>query len=133
MARIESAAAIIKTISDEKSLDLFKTIATGAMIDSETLRSKMKLTRKQYYSRLSRMVKSGIVKRRGGKYFLTAFGKVVYGTQMTIESAIKDYWKLKAIDSLEVSDELPIEERKKLIDAILDNKDLKGILVKESG
>ncbi|SRR5579885_2306569 len=132
MAKSETAASILRAISDEKSLELFRTIASEAAVDSETLRTRMKFTRKQYYSRLSRMVRSGLVKRKSGKYFLTAFGKVVYGTELTIEGALKDYWKLKAIDSLNVTGELPVEERNKLIDTLLDNEELRGILVKEA-
>jgi hypothetical protein len=132
MAKSETAASILRAISDEKSLELFRTIASEAAVDSETLRTKMKFTRKQYYSRLARMVRSGLVKRKSGKYFLTAFGKVVYGTELTIEGALKDYWKLKAIDSLNVTGELPVEERNKLIDTLLDNEELRGILVKEA-
>jgi len=130
MARSQTTASVLRTIADEKSLDLFKTISTG-MIDSESLKERTKLTRKQYYSRLSRMSKAGLVRKKSGKYLLTAFGKIVYDSQLTVDSALLNYWKLKAIDSLESSNELPKEERTKLIDALLDNQEIKGILVKE--
>ena len=64
--------------------------------------------------------------------FLTAFGKIVYDARRTVESALTSYWKLRAIDSLEMSNELPKEEQQKLIDALLDNQEIKGILVKGS-
>jgi len=41
-----------------------------------------------------------LIKRKNGKHDVTAFGKVIYDTQVTIENAINNYWKLKAIDSL---------------------------------
>ena len=129
MAKSQTTATILRTIADDKSLDLFKTIAQGT-IDSENLKSKTKLTRKQYYSRLSRMTKAGLVRKKSGKYLLTAFGKIVYDAQTTVETALTSYWKLRAIDSLEMSNELPKEEQQKLIDALLDNKEIKGILVK---
>ena len=112
-------------------MELFKTIAQGT-IDSENLKNKTKLTRKQYYSRLSRMTKAGLVRKKSGKYLLTAFGKIVYDAQTTVENALTSYWKLRAIDSLEMSNELPKEEQQKLIDALLDNQEIKGILVKGS-
>ena len=118
---------VLAAISDKHSLDLFRDIA-GTDGDTNTLRAKLNLTRKQYYSRLSRMIKVGLVKRKNGKHFLTAFGKVVYDAQTTIEKAVNNFWKLKAVDSLEMSDELPEEERLKLIDGLLDNKDIKEIL-----
>ncbi len=129
MAKSQTAASILRTISDDKSMELFRTIAQGS-IDSENLKSKTKLTRKQYYSRLSRMTKVGLVRKKSGKYALTAFGKVVYDSQVTVEKAISNFWKLKAIDSLEMSNELPKEEQRKLMDALLDNQELKEILVK---
>ena len=129
MAKSQTPAAVFRTIADDKSLDLFKTIAQG-VIDSETLKNKTKLTRKQYYSRLARMTKAGLVRKKSGKYLLTAFGKVVHDSQITVENALTSYWKLRAIDSLETSNELPKEEQRKLIDALLDDQEIKGILVK---
>lgn len=131
MAKSQTSATVLRAIADDKSLELFKTIAQGT-IDSENLKSKTKLTRKQYYSRLSRMTKAGLVRKKSGKYLLTAFGKIVYDAQSTVDNALISYWKLKAIDSLEMSNELPKEEQQKLIDALLDNQDLKEILVKGS-
>ena len=119
--------SVLASISDNPSLELFRLIAVTNGT-SETLRTKINLTRKQYYSRLSRMTKAGIVKRKNGRHSLTAFGKVVYDAQTTIEKAVNSYWKLKAIDSLEMSEDLPKEERLKLIDNLLDNKDIKEIL-----
>jgi predicted transcriptional regulator len=131
MAKSQTSAAVLRTISDDRSLELFKTIAQGT-IDSESLKNKTKLTRKQYYSRLSRMTKAGLVRKKSGKYLLTAFGKIVFDAQTTVENALTSYWKLRAIDSLEMSNELPKEEQQKLIDALLDNQEIKGILVKGS-
>ena len=129
MPTLHTIDHVLAAISDKQSLDLFRYIA-GTNGDSDSLRAKLNLTRKQYYSRLSRMTKAGLVKRKNGKHFLTAFGKVVYDAQTTIEKAVTNYWKLKAVDSLEMSDELPEEERLKLIDGILDNNEIKEILSK---
>jgi len=124
-----SVSSVLRTIADDKSLDLFATVALET-IDSKNLKNKTKLTRKQYYSRLARMTRAGLVRRKNGKYILTTFGKIVYESQLTIDNALNNYWKLKAIDSLETSNELPKEEQQKLIETLLDNQDLKGILVK---
>jgi predicted transcriptional regulator len=126
-----STASVLRTIADDKSLELFSTVALET-IDSKNLKSRTKLTRKQYYSRLSRMTRVGLVKRKNGKYIHTTFGKIVYESKVTIENALNNYWKLKAIDSLETSNEVPKEEQQKLIDTLLDNEEIKGILVKGS-
>jgi hypothetical protein len=130
-----SLSNILSVISDDKSLALFRTIAVengddGS--DSEFLTSKTKLTRKQYYSRMSDMTKASLLKRKRGKYFLTSLGKVVYNNLRIIESALSNYWKLKAIDSFEIVT-APDEERNKIIDDLIDDYQIKEILAKGSG
>jgi len=123
----QTADKVLTAISDKESLELFRFIAANNE-DSDGLRTKTNLTRKQYYSRLSRMTKAGLVKRKKGKHSLTAFGKVIYDAQTIVERAVNNYWRLKAIDSLEISNDLPEEERIKLIDSLLDNNHIKEIL-----
>jgi len=129
MVRSQTPAAVLRSIADDKSLELFRTVALE-MIDSKDLKNRTRLTRKQYYSRLSRMTRTGLLRKKNGKYILTTFGKIVYDSQMTIQNALNNYWKLKAIDSLEMSNELPKEEQQKLIETLLDNQEIKEILVK---
>jgi hypothetical protein len=124
---IESVSKIFESLSDEQSVTLFTTIATRG-ISSVELRNKVSLTRKQYYSRLSRMVKVGLIRRRSGKLVVTAFGKIVYKSQRIVEDANNNQWKLKVIDSIDLSEEIPREERKKLLDNLIDNRHLKEIL-----
>ena len=77
-------------------------------------------------------MKAGLVKRQRGRYLLTAFGKVIYSAQMSleakIESALNNYWKLKAIDSLEMPSR---EENDKVISMLIDNQEIKEILIKD--
>jgi predicted transcriptional regulator len=120
---------VLRTIADDKSLELFTSIAQEKM-DSRNLKSKIKITRKQYYSRLSRMMRAGLVRRKNGEYILTAFGKIVYESKVTIENAVNNYWRLKAIDSLETTSEVPKEEQQKLIATLLDNEEIREILVR---
>jgi hypothetical protein len=122
---------VLKSIADDGSIELFRFIATQKS-NSELLRSKAKMTRKQYYSRMSRLMNAGLIKRRHGKHTLTAFGKVIYEAQITIENAIDYYWNLKAIDSLEMSNDLPVEERKRLVDNLIENDDIREILARTS-
>jgi predicted transcriptional regulator len=124
-----STASVLRTIADDKSLELFTTVALET-IDSKNLKNRTKLTRKQYYSRLSRMTRVGLVRRKNGKYILTTLGKIIYESKVTIENALNNYWKLKAIDSLETSNEVPKEEQQKLIETLLDNEQIRGILEK---
>jgi predicted transcriptional regulator len=120
---------VLKVLSNEESSELFRIVALTKPDTADILISKTKLTRKQYYSRMSGLMKAGLIKRKNGRHTLTALGKVVYNTQMKIENAINNYWKLKAIDSLEDSNNLSRGENKKFIDELIDNQEIKDILV----
>jgi hypothetical protein len=115
-------------ISDDKALTLFNTIAIAT--DGATIAiSRLKLTKKQYYSRMSAMIDANLITRRRGRYYLTSFGKVVYEAQMLIGRAQQDYWRLKAIDTIESSnDALTSEQRDKFIDSLIADNALKRIL-----
>jgi predicted transcriptional regulator len=126
-----SVVEILEAISDVKSLKLFNTIATKGG-NSEDLSVQLKLSRKEYYSRMSRLMKTGMVKRKNGKHFLTAFGKIVYDAQVTVKKAVESYWKLKAIDSIDLSDEITVKERDKLIQTLVDYVEIREILSKHA-
>ena len=125
---------VLSAISDERSLLLFKTIArfNSERNSSEILISTLNLRSKQYYSRMTELVKADLVTRKDGKYFLTSFGKLVYDAQTTIEKALANYWKLKAIDRLENSDHIPKEEYNEIIHLLIDNESVKEQLIIEN-
>ena len=120
---------VLNAIADDSSLELFRLIASTNS-NSDALRSKMKITRKQYYSRLYRLAQCGLVKRKDGIYFLTAFGKVLYDAQATLENALSNYWRIKAVDSIDVAEGIPAEEQKKLVDTLIQDQEIKNILAK---
>jgi predicted transcriptional regulator len=133
MPKSHSVANVLRSISDDLSLDLYRTIAKSNNESGDDLLSKVKITRKQFYSRLSSLTKAGLVKRKQGKYSMTAFGKVVYDSVRAIEDAFNIYWKLKAIDSIGISNELPKEEYSKIVDALIDNYEIKDMLTGSKG
>jgi hypothetical protein len=120
---------LLKTIVDDKSLVLFNTIASG---DSEICISALELTRKQYYSRLSALLKAGVVKRVSGKYSLTTCGVILYHALGLIGKAVNEHSKLKAIDSIRVSgdNDLPQEQFYVIIDKLIANQEIKNVLLK---
>jgi hypothetical protein len=123
-------ADVLKTIADDKSLVLFNTIALSNS-DSDILISTLHLTRKQYYARLSALLKAGLVKREMAKYYLTTFGMILYHAQEIIGKALNEYWKLKAIDSINVTcnGELPLDQFHRIIDKLITNQEIKDILL----
>jgi hypothetical protein len=129
-----SLTNILGAISDDKSLMLFNTIAVSyPENDTEMILVKLNLTRKQYYSRMYKLVKANLINRRNGKYFLTSLGKIAYNAQTIIAKALHDYWRLKAIDELELAEQdMPMEEYHKIIDLLIDNKKVREGLIHKS-
>lgn len=128
-----SVESILQALSADKSLVLFNTIA-HASTDTEILMKKLALSRKQYYSKMSALLRAGLVKRRNKKYFLSSFGMIVYEAQLIIGKALGSYWKLAAIDSFEMSSpnpHFPVEEYNRIIDSVMEgNNEIKNILLR---
>ncbi|MGH9979701.1 MAG: hypothetical protein ACRD8Z_28245 [Nitrososphaeraceae archaeon] len=132
---------IFSAISDDKSLSLFNIIGimssptsdAGQQPTGEILKSRMNLTRRQYYTRINQLRDAGLIARKSTKFVLTSLGRVVYETHKTIGVAIQNRWILQAIDSLEntlITHGMPTEERHKLINTLLGNCDeLRDILL----
>jgi hypothetical protein len=118
---------IIRRISDEKTLALFNSIADGNR--SATLR-KSNLTKKKYYTRISDLMHTGLIKRHYGEYSLTLFGKLVYDSQMIIAKALTYYGKLKVIEEIETSATISKEELAQLINALIDSEQIKDSIMK---
>lgn len=126
-----SLAGVLNVISNEKALAVFKTIA-DTNGNTDILRTKLNLTRKEYYSRISGLLKAGLVKRTSGRYSLTIFGGLLYDATVTLEKAFNknNYWKLKVIDSFGAPNELSVEGRNKIIETLLrDDQKIKDILL----
>jgi predicted transcriptional regulator len=125
-----SISLVLKKISDEKALILLNSIA-GPDGDKYFQLKEMNLSTKQYYSRISGLMDAGLIKRLKGRYSLTLLGKVVHRSQMIIVKTLSYYWKLKVIESIEMSpnSDLPNEEIAQLIDALIDNHNIKEILM----
>ena len=57
----------------------------------------LKISRKQYYTRLSRLIKAGIIKRKSGKYLLTPSGQAIFSIQLEFVEAVDKHFKSKVI------------------------------------
>src|ERR687883_1194967 len=131
-AAVPSITDILKKISDDKALTLFNSIAVSDGHGYIRLR-EMNLSTKQYYSRLSGLMSAGLIRRDNGKYSLTLVGKIVYDALLNMGKALSYYWKLKAIESIEMSSPDNVtskEELTGLINTLIDNHFIKDILIK---
>jgi predicted transcriptional regulator len=68
---------ILNSISNSESLQLFSTIALSGG-NASKLVSKLNLTRKQYYSKMARLLKTGLIRKHGSDFCLTTFGTTIY-------------------------------------------------------
>jgi predicted transcriptional regulator len=116
-------------LSDRGTLEIFNFIANNRYVRSQALRDTFGFSVKQYYSRMQRLLVSGIIRRKVGVYSLSAFGTVVYRNKMIMDAAIKEYNSLKALDSLIGSNELPSDIMEKIISNIVTNNDIKMALL----
>jgi hypothetical protein len=128
---VPSISFILKKISDDKAFTLFNYIALTKNEGHIPLK-EMNLSTKQYYSRISGLISAGLIKKKQGQYCLTALGNIVYNTHTVIGKALSYYWKMIAIESIQSSAglELAIEDRQLLIKSLIDNHQVRDILLK---
>jgi hypothetical protein len=119
---------VLKAIADSKSLELFQSIAKGS-VESEILKDKEGMSKKQFYMRTRQMMSAGIIRRVKGKFSLTNFGVIVYHGQLVMEKGVNNFWKLRAIDSIQESGQIGEHERMKLVKTILNDDAIENILV----
>lgn len=111
-------------MSDEKCREMLGVIQGEVPLSISNLR----LTRKQYYSRLHTLIVCGLIQKTAGRYRLTSFGKVVFDWHLIIRDTIaKEYWKLRAIDMLG-SSSIPDSERTKMVNTLIENEKLRQFL-----
>ena len=58
-------------------------------------------------------------------------GRIIYELQNVVGIAVNEYWKLKAIDSLRIQDQLPEDQVAKLIETLVENQGLRDIILKK--
>lgn len=133
MKKIESECfkEFMKLIMDDKSRHVFGTIFLMNGESSDVRIGQLKFTKKQFYSRMTRLVKARLIRRHKGQYFLTSYGTVIYDAHRLLETAVKNYWKLRSVDLIELANKgsMPKEERIKIIDQLITNQQIKKILI----
>jgi pyruvate/2-oxoglutarate/acetoin dehydrogenase E1 component len=118
-----SLSCIFSVLSDNDSLKIIDTIA-GSQLD---LKIGDFDTPKRYYSRLSKLKKASIIRKKGRSYALTSFGSILYNTIQTVKQAHGLQWKLEVVDAIDES--LPHTERQSIIESLIPNKLMRNILI----
>jgi predicted transcriptional regulator len=84
-----STAGTLRIISDDKSLGLLNMVTFTLSGDTDLVMTRLRITKSQYYLKMNRLIKAGLVIRKRSKYFLTSFGKVVYESLIRMEQAVR--------------------------------------------
>jgi len=126
---------ILSTISDDKSLAIFRVVAEQASgVESFIISRDLQLTRKKYYRRLANLIRNGLIIRKDGsrKYILSSLGKIVYSNLLSIQYIVDNTWKFKAIDAIEVCDDEIYKNIGKisngLVDTLVHKEHIRAIL-----
>jgi hypothetical protein len=120
-SKSELLVDVLGTICDAMSCDLFSSIveeANGTM----NLRPRSEMTRKQYYSRMSKLVNAKLVMKVGSKYKPTYLGKVIYELLLRLETAANNRLKLMAFDKIYSTNTVPVNERSRVMGDILNDR-----------
>ena len=121
---------ILSALSDDKAFTIYNTIALGDRYDYRTLMKNMRITPHQYYSRLLKITKAGLIKRERGWYVTTALGNVVYEAVSLVGKALNYYWVLKAVESFQAPSALNSKEVISiLIDSLIDDGAIKKMVM----
>lgn len=100
---------------------MFNTIAAKG-VTIVNLSDQLKMSRKQYYLRISKLVETGMIIRKEGKYTLTSFGKVIHEVELILMEVVRSHWKSKAVDCLGSMNEITVNQCKQvLVDHLIEN------------
>jgi len=126
---------ILSTISDDKSLEIFRVVAEQTSgVESHIISRDLQLTHKKYYRRLANLIRNGLIMRKDDsrKYILSSLGKIVYSNLLSIQYILDNIWKFKAIDAIEVCDDEIYKNIDRisngLVDTLVHKEHIKAIL-----
>jgi hypothetical protein len=130
---------VLRALSNPVGLKLFKLIATNTtstdssqVITSDFLNSQIKVTRKQFYSNMSRLVnKTGLILKKSGRYTLSNYGNVIFQGLNIINRGSKCFWTLKALDKDGISSSgIAAEQMLKISARLIEDEDIQRIVFK---
>ena len=122
-----SMEQIFSLLADKHSLKILKMAYFGFKGASESYNGD--LSKKQFYMRLKRLRDMGFIEKRDSLYKTTTFGSLVYnGHIKMLEDVLANYWNLKAVDVLKSRQDFPLHEKEKVIEEIIQNSTLKGVV-----
>jgi hypothetical protein len=122
-----SKLQVLEVISDQISIDIVTAISNN-VTNSDNIMQLLDLTRKQHYSRCSRLSNIGLVSKQDGKMMLTSFGRIVYNAQLKIANAFSHSSQLRIIDAIKSHSGMSEDQQKIIIDKLLVDSQLKNLV-----
>lgn len=122
-----SLEQVFAPLSDRHTLNIIRMAYSGFKGSSVNYRGN--ISKKQFYVRLRRLREMGLIEKRNSFYRTTTFGSLIYNSQIkTLEEILANYWNLKAVDVLKSRQDFPSHQKDKVIEEIIQNTGLKGIV-----
>ena len=113
-----STLQVLDVLSDRISVDIFNAIAEN-VTTSDNITQMLGVSSKQYYTRYSDLLRTGLIKRRHGVLTLTCFGQLIYHSLLIIATACRHSSELIMIDAVKSTSGMPDSEQKDLIDKLI--------------
>lgn len=129
MKKESSIINVYKALSNESSVRLFTSIA-NSNIGTQFSMTDFSLSKPQYYDKINDLRSAGLIFKLNGKYNVTSFGKVIFTLVKMLDKAAQEHWKLQAIDVMNSAKAMGTD-KSKVIDILLDDIEIKEILLKE--
>ena len=122
-----STLQVLGVLSDRISVDIFNAIAEK-VTTSDNIIQLLGVSSKQYYTRYSDLLKTGLIKRRHSVLTLTCFGRLIYHALLIIATACRHSSELIMIDAVKSTAGIPDNEQKDLIDKLICDPRIKKLL-----
>ena len=125
-----STLQVLDVFSDRISFDIMNAISEK-VTTSDNIRDLLGLTRKQFYTRHSSLLKRGLIKRKDTELTLTSFGQLIYQALLKIAIAYRHSLELRTIDAVKSTAGIPHHELKNLIDKLILDAGMKKLVSKQ--
>lgn len=129
MKKESSIINVYKALSNESSVRLFTSIANSNN-GTQFSMTDFSLSKPQYYDKINDLRSAGLIFKLKGKYNVTSFGKVIFTLVKMLDKAAQEHWKLQVIDVMNSAKAMGTD-KSKVIDILLDDIEIKEILLKE--
>jgi predicted transcriptional regulator len=122
-----STLQVLEILSDRTSVDIFNAIAEN-VTTSDNIIQLLDISAKQFYTRHSDLLKTGLIRRRNNVLIVTSFGRLIYHSLLIIATACRHSSELIMIDAVKSTSGMPDNEQKDLIDKLICDPRIKKLL-----